>query len=71
MAKGKVEFKGELCKGCNLCVDVCPKKILTLGSKTNAKGYTVVECTNMEACIGCAFCADMCPDVVITVYKEK
>ena len=24
MAKGKVSFKQEICKGCGLCVSVCP-----------------------------------------------
>jgi len=70
MAKGKIEILGELCKGCNLCVDACPKKILRLGAKTNAKGYNIVECTDESACNGCTFCAVMCPDVVINVYKD-
>jgi len=70
MAKGKVEFADALCKGCNLCVDACPKKILKIGARTNVKGYNVVECTDMSACIGCAACAVMCPDVVITVHRD-
>ncbi|MCL2555749.1 MAG: 4Fe-4S binding protein [Firmicutes bacterium] len=69
MAKGKIEISGELCKGCNLCVDACPKKILKLGAKTNAKGYNIVECIDTDACVGCAACATMCPDVVIDVYR--
>ncbi|MCL2821933.1 MAG: 4Fe-4S dicluster domain-containing protein [Firmicutes bacterium] len=70
MAKGKVEFAGELCKGCSLCLGVCPKKILRLGEKTNKKGYNVVECTDMSQCTGCTACAVMCPDLVISVYRD-
>jgi len=58
------------CKGCGLCVDACPKKILALTSgKINAKGFHPAAMTDQESCIGCAFCATMCPDVCITVEK--
>ncbi len=66
----KVTFQTEQCKGCGLCVDVCPRKILTLAKKeVNSRGYHPAECTAQEQCIGCAFCARMCPDCVITVEK--
>ncbi|MCR5340231.1 MAG: 4Fe-4S binding protein, partial [Saccharofermentans sp.] len=40
MAKGKVTFNENLCKGCGLCVAACPKKILELDkTRLNAKGY--------------------------------
>lgn len=67
----KVKFDESLCKGCGLCVNACPKKILRLSSRTNAKGYAVAECFDQSACIACAFCATMCPDCVIEVTKEK
>lgn len=70
MAKGKLEFAEKYCKGCSLCIDACPKKILRLSERVNAKGYNVVECFKPEDCIGCAFCATMCPDCVISVYKD-
>ena len=66
----KVTFKKELCKGCGLCVNACPKKIVALmDDEINAKGYHPAGVTNQEECIGCAFCATMCPDCVITVEK--
>ena len=59
-----------LCKGCSLCVDACPKKILRLApEKLNAKGYLPVEITDEAACNSCAFCAVMCPDSVIVIKK--
>lgn len=68
---GNVTFKKETCKGCSLCVEACPKKIIEI-SKTemNDSGYYVANCIDMEKCIACAFCAIMCPDCVITVEKE-
>jgi 2-oxoglutarate ferredoxin oxidoreductase subunit delta len=66
----KVTFQTDRCKGCGLCVQACPKKIVALSDdKLNAKGFHPAEVVEMEACIGCAFCATMCPDCVITVEK--
>jgi 2-oxoglutarate ferredoxin oxidoreductase subunit delta len=66
----KVIIDIDACKGCGLCVDACPKKILRLDSgKINKKGYHPSSCIDMDSCIGCAFCATMCPDVCITVEK--
>ena len=66
----KITFKTDLCKGCGLCVDACPKNLLTIDSDhINAKGYSPAMMTDMEKCIGCAFCATMCPDCIITVEK--
>ena len=71
MAKGKVTFNENLCKGCGLCVAACPKKILELDkTRLNAKGYHPATCVNPEECIGCTFCATQCPDVVITVERD-
>ena len=66
----RVTFKDELCKGCGLCENVCPKKIIILSeNELNAKGYHPARIANQKLCIGCAFCAMMCPDCVITVEK--
>ena len=73
-AKGSVEFRDDICKGCSLCVPVCPVNIISLAeTKINKKGYhpAGVREGEMEKCIGCAFCAQMCPDLVITVHREK
>ena len=44
----KVTFKTDLCKGCGLCVDVCPKQILTIAKdKINKKGHSPAEMTKI------------------------
>ena len=60
----KVTFNKEACKGCLLCVESCPKRIIAL-----SKGYNYVEVKEQDKCIGCASCARMCPDCVITVER--
>lgn len=58
------------CKGCGLCVEVCPRKIISLDKGVlNAKGYHPAVVSDMGQCIGCAMCALMCPDCAITVEK--
>lgn len=58
------------CKGCGLCVTVCPKKIIAMSTEhLNAKGYFPAELLDAEQCIGCAMCAIMCPDCAIVVEK--
>ncbi|MBE6885395.1 MAG: 4Fe-4S binding protein [Oscillospiraceae bacterium] len=66
----KMTVDESVCKGCGLCVEVCPKKIVTLDqSHLNAKGYHPASVTDQALCIGCAMCAKMCPDCAITVER--
>jgi 2-oxoglutarate ferredoxin oxidoreductase subunit delta len=57
------------CKGCGLCVAVCPKNVLEIGKEMNAKGYFPVFQARPEDCIFCAICCTMCPDVAITINE--
>ncbi len=71
MATGRVTFRQDRCKGCGLCVSVCPKKIIFLDENiTNRKGYHPATVEEMDKCIGCANCARMCPDSIIAVERE-
>ena len=66
----KITINEERCKGCGLCVNSCPKKIIALSEqKFNSKGYHPAELVKPDECIGCKSCAVMCPDVAITVFK--
>jgi len=66
----KVIFNDEKCKGCKLCITVCPKKIIVINNqKLNSKGFYPAGVIEMDKCIGCAFCATICPDCVIEVEK--
>jgi 2-oxoglutarate ferredoxin oxidoreductase subunit delta len=59
------------CKGCGLCIDVCPKVIIVLDPDTiTDKGYHPAMLTDEAACTACQNCALICPEVAITVVKE-
>lgn len=58
------------CKGCGLCVGVCPRELIVLDpDRITDKGYHPAMLTDESKCTGCANCALMCPDVAITVEK--
>jgi NAD-dependent dihydropyrimidine dehydrogenase PreA subunit len=58
----KVTFNTDLCKGCGLCVDACPKKCLEMaGDRLNAAGLKPVVYKG-EECIGCGICFYNCPE---------
>ncbi len=65
-----LKFDRDRCKGCELCVGLCPKHILALDNTPNAKGYHPASCIDEMSCIGCASCAKICPDSVISIFKD-
>ena len=68
--EAKVTFNVDYCKGCGLCVSVCPRGIVELDeSRTNRKGYHPAGVTDISRCVACASCAKICPDSIITVEK--
>lgn len=66
-----VSFREERCKGCELCITVCPEKIIVRAEHFNAMGFHPATVVEMDKCKGCAMCARMCPDLVIEVVKEE
>ena len=63
------EIENDRCKGCGLCVIVCPKNVLEISDKVNTKGYFPAFRARPEDCIYCAMCCTMCPDVAITISE--
>jgi len=63
----------ERCKGCYLCLPVCPKGIIGSASHISHTGYTpaVVIEEKLNECTGCLACAIMCPDTAISVYHRN
>ena len=50
------------CKGCGICVALCPKKVLDLKDGK-------VEVVDSESCIKCMMCEYRCPDFAIFVRE--
>ena len=61
-----IKIEQNKCKSCDLCVDVCPKKLIKKSDIIGKTGECVVEFKDDESqCIGCAQCALVCPDIAI------
>jgi 2-oxoglutarate ferredoxin oxidoreductase subunit delta len=66
-----VEIDTERCKGCGLCVEACPRKILALSTaEFNKAGHHPAVLLDPDRCIYCLACARLCPDLAITISKE-
>lgn len=66
----KIIINKDKCKACFLCIEFCPKKILTVDKDLNKLGYNSVNMDSKGECSGCCICAIMCPDCCIEVYKD-
>ncbi|MDZ7722966.1 MAG: 4Fe-4S binding protein [candidate division KSB1 bacterium] len=65
----KVIVDVDECKGCGLCIQVCPKDVLFQQEKLNRLGYHPAAYTG-KGCIGCGFCFYQCPEPgAITVIQ--
>ena len=53
------------CKGCGICVDVCPKQVLGLDGRD--KPVLLDE----EHCTGCLRCELLCPDFALLVIEPQ
>jgi len=69
MAKGKVEILLEYCKGCGLCVAVCPTRNLRIADGLSALGVRPAEPCEATECTLCRRCAVVCPDGAIRLTR--
>lgn len=69
-AAGHVTIAVEECKGCGLCIDVCPPRVLRFSELFNRMGYHPAIYTGSD-CTGCGVCFYVCPEPgAITVFKR-
>ncbi|MDY6865424.1 MAG: ferredoxin family protein [Halobacteriota archaeon] len=70
----------DYCKGCNLCVDICPKDVYSEGREVSKRGYKVPIIKNIDECLDfkrmkegseprCSLCELSCPDQAISPIK--
>jgi 2-oxoglutarate ferredoxin oxidoreductase subunit delta len=66
-----LDIAADRCKGCGLCVDICPTHAVALDpSAVNELGYHPVRIVDASACTSCALCARICPDAVFSVFAR-
>ena len=65
-----VHVRADDCKGCGLCMYVCPVKILSFSEGYNARGVHYPEVREPQKCTSCGNCMIYCPDFAMVVEKD-
>ena len=67
----RIILDDRFCKGCSLCIQVCPQRLFVQGEKRSRGGYRMPEVTREEECSNCLLCEMTCPDLALTVLQEE
>jgi len=62
--RGEITFLAKWCKGCHICVEFCPSRVLAFDEE---KHIPIIVAP--ENCTGCHFCDTHCPDLAIVVKR--
>ena len=63
-----VRISRDVCKGCGLCVEFCPRELLAMDGELNKRGVHPAKVAGDPAvCTGCGNCAAICPDAAIEI----
>jgi NAD-dependent dihydropyrimidine dehydrogenase PreA subunit len=67
--RGRLEIDEEECKGCGLCIEACPPKVISLSERLNHFGYRTALYLG-RGCTACGICFMACPEPgAITVLR--
>lgn len=67
--RGGLRVNSAECKGCGLCVEACPPKVIQLSERLNTYGYRTATYSG-TGCTGCGICFLVCPEPgAITVLR--
>jgi 2-oxoglutarate ferredoxin oxidoreductase subunit delta len=61
----KVVIETGWCKGCGICVELCPKAALAMNNKEKAVWQYP------DRCVRCGLCELRCPDLAISLQGEE
>lgn len=57
-----IEIRETWCKGCEICVRICPQNCLRMDDQN------VAQVATAENCIRCMLCEQLCPDLAVSVH---
>lgn len=60
----------KLCKGCHICISVCPHGVLGKAEEVDNRGFFLPVVVDLEACKVCKLCEMECPDLAICVVSD-
>ena len=66
-----IEIDERYCKGCGLCVHLCPKHALEISAEVNHRGFYPPRMIDASRCSNCGQCERYCPDFAIFIIEEE
>ena len=67
--RGLLRIDVDECKGCGLCIEACPPKVIVMSEHLNHYGYRTAVYAG-AGCTGCGICFMACPEPgAITVLR--
>ncbi len=68
----KIDIDASDCKGCGVCVDICPREVFELGEKSEDNhSKEISKPIEEEACIMCLACLEACDDDCISLSDSS
>ncbi len=62
--RGEVIIFATWCKGCRICVELCPTRVLAMDEDEDHPRIVAAE-----KCTACHFCDTHCPDLALVVRR--
>ena len=66
----EIAIDTKLCKGCHICIEMCPQKVLAKSKEVDNRGFFLPVVIDLEACTVCRICELECPDFAIKVVEK-
>jgi len=71
LPKAEITIQPDLCKGCDFCIEFCPRKVLEKSDQLNKRGIYPPKVADESKCTICGFCTAICPDFAIFITEKK
>ena len=66
----RIEINSVWCKGCYICVSVCPRDVLDIDRTAWTGSVHPVYVRQIGRCTACRNCEVFCPDLAIEVQED-
>ena len=67
----RIVINPDWCKGCYICVGVCPRDVLSIDQTAWTGSFHPVVVVQPERCTVCRNCELLCPDLAIEVLADQ
>ena len=71
ITKGEVHIIKDRCKGCEFCIEFCPRDVLEVSKEFNIKGIHPPIVKDETRCTFCGYCEIICPEFAIFVIEKE